>query len=149
MGKERFTWLKYGNYTVYSQMEHITFKRAHTIYKGVPVTVPSFLQYQWTLLSALHSFDGLSKFSVSDQVYWSLLCYYAPATCRSTLYITDSALRPYFAVATTRSLDSRTFILPIKNDFSIVNLCIFDVKHPNHLLVGSETRNKLWKQYQE
>lgn len=43
----------------------------------------------------------------------------------------------------------KTFTLPIKKDFFVANLCVFDVNYSNRLLVGSETRNKLWKQYQE
>ena len=58
-------------------------------------------------------------------MYSSLLFYYAPATCRTTIYIikliTDSALQPYFAVVSTRSVGSKTLILSIKNKLVVVD----------------------------
>lgn len=39
----------------------------------------------------------------------------------------------------------KILILLIKNDFFIVNFCVFDVNYFNCFLVGLEMSNKFWK----
>lgn len=147
---KRTVYIKYGNYTVYFQMAHITYKLD---LQGVSVIVPSFSAVLMNSIERVTFFWWFVKV-----LNWpGVLIIVVLLRPRHVSFNSIHNKAHYDRQRTSIVLCGRyhaftrlkTFILPIKNDFSIVNLCIFDVKHSNHLLVGSETRSKLWKQYQE